>query len=156
MKLKIIEIAGHRNGVAGAHFCVVLFKERGADPKVAIVFDEWSCFAVLDVAKLAKGDIAFGSNSWRADDYEPYLRDAIDLLYGKEPPEAPSNESRAQQFHTALSRYGSILSPMESVTDMLADARHWCDRQGLSFCELDQEAFWHYREELNEAKRSPL
>jgi hypothetical protein len=87
MKLKIIEIAGHRNGVAGAHFCVVLFKERGADAKVAVVFDEWSHCAVLDITKLAKGDIAFGSNSWRGDDYEPYLRDAIALLYGEEPQE---------------------------------------------------------------------
>lgn len=32
---------------------------------------------VLDVAKLAEGDIAFGSNSWRGDDYEPDLRRAI-------------------------------------------------------------------------------
>ncbi|HEV8059419.1 MAG TPA: hypothetical protein VGP68_06085 [Gemmataceae bacterium] len=92
MKLKIIEIAGHRNGVAGARFDVVLFKERASGPKVAIVFDEWSYCAVLDVAKLADGDIAFGSNSWRADDYEPYLRDAIALFHGEEPqnPELPA------------------------------------------------------------------
>jgi hypothetical protein len=32
---------------------------------------------VLDVAKLAQGDIAFGSNSWRGDHYEPHLRKAI-------------------------------------------------------------------------------
>jgi hypothetical protein len=33
--------------------------------------------AVLDVAKLAAGDVAFGSNSWRGDEYESALRNAI-------------------------------------------------------------------------------
>ena len=79
MKLKIIAIAHHRNGVAGAPFDVALFKERGREGsrKVAIVFDEPSHTAVLDIAKLTQGDIKFGSNSWRGDEYEPFLRDAI-------------------------------------------------------------------------------
>lgn len=79
MKLKMIAIARHRNGVLGTPFEVVLFKEsgRGGSRKAAILFeDEGSC-AVLDVTKLAAGDIAFGSNSWRGDDYEPDLRNAI-------------------------------------------------------------------------------
>jgi hypothetical protein len=79
MKLKIIAIAHHRNGVAGSPFDVALFKERGRQDslKVAILFDEPAHCAILDVGKLAAGDIAFGSNSWRGDDYEPFLRDAI-------------------------------------------------------------------------------
>jgi len=82
MKLKIITIAHHRNGVGGAPFDVVLFDEaKRAHPenhrKVGIVFDEPGHVAVLDIAKLAAGDIAFGSNSWRGDNYEPHLRDAI-------------------------------------------------------------------------------
>jgi hypothetical protein len=79
MKLKIIATASHRNGVAGARFDVVLFKDtRGeGSRKVGIVFEEPKHCAVLDVAKLAAGDIAFGSNSWRGDDYEPHLRKAI-------------------------------------------------------------------------------
>jgi hypothetical protein len=32
---------------------------------------------VLDIAMLAAGDIQFGSNSWRGDEYEPHLRQAI-------------------------------------------------------------------------------
>ena len=32
---------------------------------------------VLDVAKLAAGDIAFMSNSWRGDRFEPQLRNAV-------------------------------------------------------------------------------
>ena len=81
MKLKIITIDRHRNGVAGALFNVVLFKDRGAggSRKVGIVFDQDGHCAVLDIVKLAAGDIAFGSNSWRGDDYESALRDAIDV-----------------------------------------------------------------------------
>jgi hypothetical protein len=37
------------------------------------------------VVKLAAGDIAFGSNSWRADQYEPYLRHAIQAFQPGEP-----------------------------------------------------------------------
>jgi hypothetical protein len=79
MKLKIIAVAHHRNGVAGAPFDIVLFSERGlsGSRKVGIVFDQEAHCAVLDVDKLAAGDIAFGSNSWRGDDYEQLLRKAI-------------------------------------------------------------------------------
>ena len=76
MKLKIIDIAHHRNGVCGAPLDVVLFHD-GESRKIAILFDaEYHC-AVLDVAKLAAGDIAFGSNSYRGDNYEPDLRNAV-------------------------------------------------------------------------------
>lgn len=76
MKLKIIDLAHHRNGVAGAPFHAVLFRD-GKSRKLAILFeDQWLC-AVLDVSKLAAGDIAFRSNSWRGDHFEPDLRRAI-------------------------------------------------------------------------------
>jgi hypothetical protein len=79
MKLTIIDIAHHRNGICGAPFQVVLFEDQGPEGsrKVAILFDEAHYCAVLDVSKLAAGDIAFGSNSWRGDNYEPSLRRAI-------------------------------------------------------------------------------
>lgn len=79
MKLKIITIAHHRNGIDGAPFDVALFEDPGPEGsrKVAILFHEPHYCAVLDVAKLAQGDIAFGSNSWRGDQYEPELRKAI-------------------------------------------------------------------------------
>ena len=64
MNLTIIDIAHHRNGVCGAPFAVILFEHDG------------QC-AVLDIDKLAQGDIAFGSNSWRGDHFEPSLRKAI-------------------------------------------------------------------------------
>ena len=80
MKIKhIIGTACHRNGICGAPFHVVLFEDDGEEGsrKVGIVFESPGHTAVLDVEKLAEGDIAFGSNSWRGDKYEPRLRKAI-------------------------------------------------------------------------------
>ena len=80
MKLTISAIAHHRNGISGAPFHVIVFTDTGpeASAKVGIVFDEPHCCAVLDIAKLHARDIAFGSNSWRGDNYEPFLRQAIE------------------------------------------------------------------------------
>ncbi len=79
MKLTIIDIASHRNGICGAPFHVVLFHDCGSEGsrKVAIVFDAPDHCAVLDVTKLAAGDIAFGSNSFRGDHFEESIRKAI-------------------------------------------------------------------------------
>ena len=76
MKLTIIAIDSHRNGICGAPFDVVLFRE-GRTRMLGILFEAEAHCAVFDVAKLAAGDIAFGSNSWRGDNYEPDLRRAI-------------------------------------------------------------------------------
>jgi hypothetical protein len=79
MKLTIIDIAHHRNGISGAPFDVTLFEDHDPEDsrKVAILFEEPCHCAVLDVGKLAQGVITFGSNSWRGDHYEPHLRKAI-------------------------------------------------------------------------------
>jgi hypothetical protein len=81
MKLRIINFDTHRNGIGGAPFAVVLFEDQGEEGsrKIAILFDAPYHCAVLDVDKLAKGDIAFGSNSWRGDRFEPSLRKAIPI-----------------------------------------------------------------------------
>ena len=83
---KIEQIASHRNGVSGVPFWVVGFSdsEHGA-PMIGVVFDhgdgtildESGYCAVFRLDLLAKGDIAFGSNSWRGDRFEPELREAI-------------------------------------------------------------------------------
>jgi hypothetical protein len=83
MKTNIITIARHRNGICGEPFQVALFEDNPgpeASRKVGIVFDQAHHCAVLDITKLAAGDIAFGSNSWRGDVYEPHLRNAIEIL----------------------------------------------------------------------------
>jgi hypothetical protein len=79
MNLTIIAIDHHRNGICGAPFDIVLFEDTGQEGsrKVGILFEEEHHCAVLDVAKLAAGDIAFMANSWRGDVYEPHLRQAI-------------------------------------------------------------------------------
>ncbi len=99
MKLKIVDTAHHRNGICGAPFAVVLFEDSGPEGsrKAGILFDEQYHCAVLDVAKLAAGDIAFMSNSWRGDQYEPHLRKAIDASPPAEPPEIDIHELLAQR-----------------------------------------------------------
>ena len=72
-RIRLRDQAWHRNGICGAPFHVVLFDEEHSR-KVAILFDEPAHCAVLDVRKLAAGDIAFGSNSWRGDRFETVLR----------------------------------------------------------------------------------
>ena len=75
-KIKVTDVASHRNGICGAPFHVVLFEEAEGT-QVGIVFDEPHHCAVLNVQKLSQGDIKFGSNSYRGDLYEPLLRNAI-------------------------------------------------------------------------------
>ena len=89
MNLKIINFATHRNGITGAPFVVVLFEDRGEEGsrKVAILFDAPYHCAVLDVKKLSKGDITFGSNSWRGDTFEKSLRKAIRISSATPKPE---------------------------------------------------------------------
>ena len=82
MKLTIIDIAFHRNGICGAPFDVVTFRDADSR-KVAILFQEPHHCAVLDVDKLAQGDVAFGSNSYRGDQYEPRLRSAVNCFQKK-------------------------------------------------------------------------
>ena len=79
MKLTIIDFAHHRNGICGAPFDVILFEDAGPEGsrKVAILFEQENHCAVLDVDKLAAGDIAFCSNSWRGDRFEASLRKAL-------------------------------------------------------------------------------
>lgn len=79
MKLSMIAFAHHRNGIGGAPFDVILFEDTRPEGsrKLAILFEQEGHCAVLDVDKLAAGDIAFGSNSWRGDSFEEPLRRAI-------------------------------------------------------------------------------
>lgn len=154
MKLKILDTAHHRNGVAGAGFDVVLFKvirERGA--KVGILFDDPGYCAVLDVSLLAAGDIAFGSNSWRGDDYEPSLRRAIQD--GRETGQEAgttgdaSIPQRVDRCDAALRRYSDD-GVFTSLIDLLADAMHWSDATGEDFHYALCLAGKHYVAELND------
>jgi hypothetical protein len=86
---QIIAAASHRNGVSGAPFGVVLFEDRGehGSRKLGIWFEagaEGCHCAVLDVGKLAAGDIASMSNSWRGDIYDPMLRTVVEQIRREE------------------------------------------------------------------------
>jgi len=90
MKITNTKIAHHRNGIGGWPFWVVAFDwndEGLVRHMVATVPDvgEGSSLtrndyviSVLDVGLLASGDIEFGSNSWRGDDFAPAVWKAID------------------------------------------------------------------------------
>ena len=72
-------IASHLNGIYGKRFHAVIFTDDTGEGsrKVGIVTEDAGECYVLDIAKLAAGDVAFGSNSWRGDTYEQSLRKAI-------------------------------------------------------------------------------
>ena len=74
MNLQIQQIQHHRNGISGAPFAVILFRDPAEGDMLGVVFDARYHVAVFNLSKLALGNIAFGVNSWRADRYEPYLR----------------------------------------------------------------------------------
>lgn len=77
MKLHIETIQHHRNGICGAAFHVLLFRDPDEGRMLGVVFGREHHVAVFNLDKLAIGNIAFGVNSWRGDRYEPSLRAAI-------------------------------------------------------------------------------
>jgi hypothetical protein len=79
MKISILNIDYHRNGISGAPFHAIVFRDLSDGPgaKIGIAFDAPYHTAVLDIGKLADCDVEFGSNSYRGDQYEPALRKAI-------------------------------------------------------------------------------
>ncbi len=77
---KLVAQDHHRNGISGQPFDVAIFESEGRR-MLGIVLDEdadsntgyVNCF-VLDIDKLAAGNITFGSNSWRGDNFASELR----------------------------------------------------------------------------------
>ncbi|HVS34963.1 MAG TPA: hypothetical protein VMS17_05235 [Gemmataceae bacterium] len=154
MKLKIIDTAHHRNGVAGSPFDVVLFKvQREQGVKVGVLFDDPGACAVLDVTLLAAGDIAFGLNSWRGDEYEPELRRAIDHDRDSGPDAVRTGDAsipqRVDRCDAALRRYSDD-GVFTSLIDLLTDAMHWCDATAEDFHYALCLAGKHYVAERND------
>ena len=77
MKIKLLSAEWHRNGVSGEPFITGLFTDEDGHTKMFVDFGEMR-FAVLQVDKLAEGDIGFGSNSWRGDYYAGKIRKLYD------------------------------------------------------------------------------
>jgi hypothetical protein len=155
MKLTLIAAAHHRNGVGGAPFDVAIFKETGrtASRKLAILFDAPGHCAVLDIDLLAAGDIAFASNSWRGDDYEPHLRRALEHHRESGQEAGTGDEAsiphRVEKCDAALRRYSDD-GVFTGLIDLLADAMHWCAAAGEDFHYAMCVAGRHYVAELND------
>lgn len=79
---KILDVAHHRNGVSGSPFYVIRFRD-GKQEMIGILFDTSRHVAVFDSKLLAENVIAFAQNSWRGDEYEPFLRDAAAKYHEK-------------------------------------------------------------------------
>lgn len=86
MKLQIENVQLHRNGISGAPFHALIFRDPDEGRMLGIVFEQKHHVAVFNLDKLALGNIAFGVNSWRGDRYEPHLRMAIEQMTGEVTP----------------------------------------------------------------------
>jgi len=89
-KIKVTDIAYHRNGVSGNGFHVVTFINKDGNKNmhmVAILFENRFDIAVLNTDLLSAGVISSGENAWRGDNFEPELRSEIkkweDETWGK-------------------------------------------------------------------------
>ena len=81
VKIKILEINFHRNGVAGNGFHAVLFKHgrgKSAQKMLGIVFLERGNIAVIDVGLLATEEGVGDGNRWCGDVFEDALRAALE------------------------------------------------------------------------------
>jgi hypothetical protein len=67
----------------------------------------------------------------------------------------PTNKQRAARCGKTLKRYGTDDTARGCLVDLLADARHWCDRNGEDYAALDRLAYHHYLAELYEERSIP-
>ena len=76
---KLLSLAHHRNGVCGAPFYVALWDEGGRKFMVTYFHGvpDYICCAVVDVDMAAAGEVRFGVNSWRGDQWEQSMQWAI-------------------------------------------------------------------------------
>lgn len=58
------------------------------------------------------------------------------------------NDRRALRVAHVLNWSTDWDRPPEGLIDLLADARHWCDRHDQSFAALDRIAYRHYCDEI--------
>lgn len=61
----------------------------------------------------------------------------------------PAKLRRALRAERAIVDYG-LGDRLENLTDLLTDARHWCDENDQDFAEIDRLAYRHYIAELDE------
>lgn len=81
--IEIIKLSYHRNGVSGYGFYVATFNYHDGvvnHHMVGIIYpDDLGYCSVLDIDELKSDNIEFaGGNSWRGDNFEGELREAIE------------------------------------------------------------------------------
>lgn len=65
----------------------------------------------------------------------------------------PNNRQRADRFAVVLRTYGTDDTPPGCLTDLLADARHWCHQNDKDYSEYDQRAEDHFHAEIDDEGR---
>lgn len=65
----------------------------------------------------------------------------------------PTNAQRAERLADVLRQYDTDDADPCCLIDLLADARHWCDRHGECYGDLDRMAYDHYLAELWDERR---
>ncbi len=81
-KITIKDIDYHRNGIGGCGFHVITFTQKDGHRNqnmMAVLFDtdDFGYCSVFDTDLLGQGNIQFGQNSWRGDNYEREMRKVI-------------------------------------------------------------------------------
>lgn len=66
-----------------------------------------------------------------------------------------TNAQRAKQLAEVLRQYATDDTDAGSLIDLLTDARHWCDRNGECFGDMDRIAHDHYLAELSDELTKP-
>ena len=77
---------------------------------------------MLDVAKLAAGDIAFGGNSWRGDNFEPALRAETTARLGTET--VPLDIHELLEARRQIAHLWSV-EDLQSVRPDLTEEQAW-------------------------------
>lgn len=65
-----------------------------------------------------------------------------------------TNAERADRCESTLAGYNDDYDTVTNLIDLLADARHWCERNGQCFGDLDRLAYDHYLAELWAERRA--
>ena len=76
-KVVIERVAFHRNGICGNGFHVILFTQLDGTKMQGVVFEEPGNIAVFDRDLVGQSNVDFYSNSWRGDEFEQALREAV-------------------------------------------------------------------------------
>ena len=158
MKLKILDTAHHRNGVAGAPFDVVLFDvQREPGVKVAVLFDELRllCRSRRDPAGRRRHRLRLQFLAGRRlraglrSDPSATDRSSDPGTAGAYLTDDATIPQRVERCEAALRHYSDD-DCFTSLIDLLADAMHWCDATGEDFHYALCVAGRHYLAELND------